>query len=525
MTTRSVYDWFRASAEAHPDAAALEVGTVTLTYAQLRAAVERMSALMHTALGRPPARVGLLTSRSLASYVGYLATQRLGATVVPLNPATPVPRNLAITEDARLELAVLDDTSGGGRDEYRRKAGVEFVDLAGDGWRRLLEPGPEPVPEQVPAGPDDVAYLIFTSGTTGRPKGVPVTQANVSALLTEAIPRFRMGPGSRVSQTFEMSFDGAVAEILTSWGSGATLCVAQHTDVFTPVRFVNSKRLTHWLSVPSLISFARRLRALAPESMPTLRSCSFGGEALTLEQAAAWAAAAPNTRILNCYGPAETTVIVTAHEYAPRPETSNRSVPIGEIYPSMEYVLLSDDLRPTDDGELCLRGPQRFGGYLDPADNAGRFVRVEDGRGRIYDGGEPLTAEHWYRTGDRVRREHGELVLLGRIDLQVKIRGNRVELGEIESVLRRHPAVAEVVVVPVPAPDGEVDLYAFHTGGSVTAAEFGAVVDGLPQYMRPRGYHHCAEFPLTTVGKVDRARLAEDLASRGNPPRPEGRPA
>jgi amino acid adenylation domain-containing protein len=519
MTTRSVYDWFCASVEANPDLAALEVGPTTLTYGQLQAAVERMAALMQEALGRPPTRVGLLTSRSLASYVGYLATQRFGATVVPLNPATPVLRNLAITEDAALELAVLDDSSGPGREEYRHKAVVEFVDLADGGWQRLLAPGPEPVPDAVPAGPDDFAYLIFTSGTTGRPKGVPVTQANVSALLSEAIPRFRMGPGSRVSQTFELSFDGAVAEILTAWGSGATLCVAQHADVFTPVKFVNAKRLTHWLSVPSLISFARRLRALAPDSMPTLRSCSFGGEALTMEQAAAWSAAAPNTRILNCYGPAETTVIVTAHPYAAESETSNRSVPIGEIYPSMEYVLLSEDLVRTDDGELCLRGPQRFAGYLDPADNVDRFVRVDGDTGRRYDGTEPLTAEHWYRTGDRVRRENGDLVLLGRVDLQVKVRGNRVELGEIEAVLRRHPAVADVAVVPVPSDDGEVDLYAFHTGGSVSAAEFGAAVEALPQYMRPRGYHHCAEMPLTTVGKIDRRRLADELlASRSDRP-------
>lgn len=523
MTTRSVYDWFSAAADAHPDSAALEVGPDTLTYAELRTAVERMSALLCAELGRTPVRVGLLTSRSLASYVGYLAIQRLGAAVVPMNPATPVLRNLAITEDAGVEIVVLDDTSGTGAEEYRQKAAVEVLDLSGGHAQRLRAGGPEPVPAAVPAGPTDIAYLIFTSGTTGKPKGVPVTQANVSALLSEAIPRFRMGPGSRVSQTFEMSFDGAVAEILTALGSGATLCVAQHADVFTPVKFVNAKRLTHWLSVPSLVSFARRLRALAPDSMPTLRSCSFGGEALTLEQAAAWAAAAPNTRILNCYGPAETTVIVTAYAYAYGTATSNRSVPIGEIYPSMEYVLLSDQLVPADDGELCLRGPQRFDGYLNPADNAGRFVRYNGGTATAYDGSEPLTAEHWYRTGDRVRREDGELVLLGRIDLQVKIRGNRVELGEVESVLRRHPAVAEVVVVPVTAADGEVDLYAFHTGEPVSAAEFAAAVDGLPRYMRPRRYHHCAEIPLTTHGKVDRPRLVDEfLATRGDPARPEG---
>jgi amino acid adenylation domain-containing protein len=495
---------------------ALEVGPVSMTYAELTTAVERMSAKMYDALGHAPARVGLLTSRSWAGYVGYLAAQRLGATSVPLNPAAPVVRNLAITADAGLDLTIVDDTSGDGLADYRQKSGVEIIDLTGDLNRRFLDTKDAvAIPDTVERGPEDIAYIIYTSGTTGRPKGVPTTHANVSSFLDVVIPRYNLVHGSRVSQTFEMSFDGSIVEIFGTWGSGGTLCVAQHGDVFTPVKFVKAKNLTHWMSVPSLISFAKRLRALAPGSMPTLRGSMFGGEALTLEQIEAWSAAAPNALMFNCYGPTETTVTVTSYQVpVDRSEwrdTSNRSIPIGEPYPTMEYVLLDEDFLPSDDGELCLRGPQRFPGYLDSGENPGRFVSFDGTKAVLYDGSEPLTDAHWYRTGDRVRREHDELVHLGRIDAQIKIRGNRVELGEIESALRRHPNVAEVVVITVPQEDGEIDLHALYTGDEVLDTDFTELVQDLPTYMHPRGFHRREGIPLTTVGKVDRKRLTDEF--------------
>jgi acyl-CoA synthetase (AMP-forming)/AMP-acid ligase II len=432
MTNQTLYGWFLASADAHPDEMALEVTTTALTYAQLRTAVERMSALMHDELGRPPRRVGLLTSRSLVGYLAYLAAQRLGAACVPLNPAAAAGRNLAITADAGLDLTVVDDTSGEGATEYQVTTDAAILDMRGDRTRVVLAAEPAlTIPPRVPRDTDDVAYIIYTSGTTGKPKGVPTTHANVSAFLDDVITRF------------------------------------------------------------------------------------FGGEALTMEQVQAWSAAAPKARVFNCYGPTETTVTVTGYQVPLAQdewvETSNRSIPIGDLYPHMEYVLLDADLRPGDDGELCIRGPQRFPGYLDATENAGRFVSFDGERASVYDGAEPLTAEHWYRTGDRVRREGGELVHLGRIDDQIKIRGNRVELGEIESALRKHPAIAEVVVITLTAADGEIDLHALYTGSEVPDAELAGMVEELPQYMRPRGFHHRAEIPLTTVGKVDRKRLTDEF--------------
>jgi non-ribosomal peptide synthetase component F len=411
-----------------------------------------------------------------------------------------------IAKDAGLDVTIVDDTSAKQLPEYPMQSGVPVVDLTGDRWRALLEGDiGGTLPELGTGG--DVAYIIYTSGSTGSPKGVPATHGNVSALLADNIPRFGFAADCRVSQTFELFFDGSIVDLFGTWGTGATLCVPQHSDVFAPVRFVNEKRLTHWLSVPSIISFARRLRALAPGSMPNLRRAMFGGEA--------WRAAAPNATINNCYGPTETTCICTGYEVpadrADWPVTSNRSMPIGEIYPHMDYVLLDDEFRPCDDGELCMRGPQRFPGYLDASENTGRFLAFDGKAGTVYDGSEPLSDRHWYRTGDRVRRENGELVHLGRIDNQVKVRGNRVELGEIESVLRQHPMITEVVVVTRTATDGEVDLHAIYTGSRLGDAELANQVADLPGYMRPRAYHYRDSIPLAPNGKVDRKGLEETV--------------
>lgn len=518
MTTRSLFDWFRASARAYPDNVALEIGSDTLTYTELMGAVERASAAMRQAHGGPLVRVGLLTSRSLIGYVAYLAALRLGATVVPLNPANPAARNLAITDEAALDLTMVDATSGDGAADYQARTSAGIFDMTADRWRALLQPDPSlQVPPVVEPDLDDPAYIIFTSGTTGRPKGVPITHTNISAFLSEVMKRYRFGSDSRVSQTFEMCFDGSILAMFGAWGAGSAVCVAQRADVLAPVKFINTRRLTHWLSVPSLIWFAKRLRALTPASMPTLQLSSFGGEPVTLEHIEAWTTAAPNTAVINCYGPSECACIVTAYEVpadpAARVQTSNRSAPIGDVFAHLEYVLLDAALRPADEGELCIRGNQRFPGYLNPSDNIGRFVSFDGERVLPYDGSEPLTTAHWYRTGDRVRRESGELVHQGRVDHQVKVLGNRVELGEIESALRRHSSVVEAVVVAIPSADGEVDLHAFYTGEVLAEGELNRLVADLPPYMHPRGFHHRAEIPLTDVDKVDRKRLIKGVST------------
>lgn len=497
------FELFDAAARHHPTQIALEVGATTMTYAELRLAVERTAAELVGKHGSPPRTVGLLAARRPLAYLGYLAALRLGAIVAPLNPAFPDSRNATTSRLARLDVLVVQD-------------GAE--ELLGP-WEVLCE-GEATTPGGLRAysgADDDTAYILSTSGSTGTPKGVPITNRNLSAYLDYNLARYQIGPGCRLSQTFDLTFDPSVFDMFLAWSSGAALVVPSRDEVFDPVGFVARRRITHWFSVPSVVSLARRMRRLPAGSMPTLRLSLFAGEQLTLQQATAWRAAAPHSGIENIYGPTELTITCTGYRLPDEeerwPRTANQTVPIGTAYPHLDQVVLGEDGRPSAEGELCMRGPQRFAGYLDPADDVGRFLSFEPGSGepaRIHDGTEPLTSAHWYRTGDRVRveEEHG-LVHLGRLDSQVKIHGYRVELGEIEALVREHPVVEDAVVL-VDRSGGDTDLRVVYTGEEVSPARFSELLGArLPRYMVPHEYRWMLELPLNSNGKVDRKRLAE----------------
>jgi acyl-CoA synthetase (AMP-forming)/AMP-acid ligase II len=250
-----------------------------------------------------------------------------------------------------------------------------------------------------------------------------------------------------------------------------------------------------------VISLVRRMRALAPDSMPSLRYSLFCGEPLLRQDAAGWQAAAGNSHVENLYGPTELTISCSVHRWDP--ETSplrcvNDIVSIGTMHPGQSYVLIDADGQPdAETGELCVTGSQMFPGYLDPGDDEGRFLSHAGRR--------------WYRTGDLVRLlPGGELAYLGRRDHQVKIHGIRVELTEVEWGLRRCEGVADAVAVVV---DGE--LFAFYLGtrrqDSELITELGAF---FPRHLIPLRYEHLAEFPLNANRKTDRPALAARAAAQ-----------
>lgn len=504
---KTLYRWFADSADRYPGHTALEVGEERLTYGQLRDLAERLAARLISANGGvAPRRIGMLAGRSVSAYVGYLAVLRTGAAVVPLSPDAPPMRNAAIASAAGVELAVADSPVPGA------ELGVPLC-LADptEPAALLTEPFIEPAP--CPAGPEDIAYILFTSGSTGAPKGVPVLHRNICAYLEQVASRYEAGPGSRFSQAFELTFDGSVHDLFVAWGCGGTLVVPTRSQLLSPVKFITSHRITHWFSVPSLIHFASRLGTLTPGSMPTLRWSVFGGEALSLPQAQEWQTAAPHSALEVLYGPTELAIACTG--YRPPldpghwPGPANGTMPIGTCHPSLESLVLGEDGRPAAAGELCVRGPQRFPGYLDASDDIGRFVLLDgDGAVHPYTGTSPLTDRHWYRTGDRVMELDGQLVHLGRTDEQVKIRGHRVELGEIEASLREQPGVREAVVLTVPGRDG-ADLVAAVSGPGCDVERLYARLRGrLPEYMMPRRITALEELPRNGNGKVDRFALA-----------------
>ena len=268
------------------------------------------------------------------------------------------------------------------------------------------------------------------------------------------------------------------------------------------------RAITHWFSVPSVVSVSANLGNLAAGRATGLRQSIFIGEQLTYGQAAAWRAVAPNTRIDNVYGPTELTVACTQFRLPTDPDewpaTSNNTVPIGPVYDHLEHVIVDEHGVPGDQGELCVRGSQRFGGYVNRDDDHDRFLtRAGD---RYVPSGD-TGPESYYRTGDRVRWEDGGLVHLSRLDLQLKIWGYRVELGEVEAVFTRHPSVTQAVVLAEQHADGP-ELVAFYTGAPVADRQLVAWLrEHLPIHMVPRRLHHRAAFPLNVNGKIDRHAL------------------
>ncbi len=476
-----------------------------VSYRDLELRASRIAALVRKSWAEIPARIGLIGSRDVECYAAYLAVLRLGATVVPVSASLPPARVAAVAAGAGLDMVLAATTAvppddAMPFDPVERAGGVTVLRVRSAG--------------AVPARPrEDLAYILFTSGSTGRPKGVPISHENALAFLRHSISRYELGPGCRMSQMFDLSFDVSVYDLFGAWGSGATLVVPGPADALHAVGWVNEHRITHWASVPSVISAARRLGELTPGSLPSLRLSLFIGEQLTREQAEAWQRAAPQASIENFYGPTELTVAVSTYrlprDIAQWPETANRTIPIGRAYPHLETMLVGEQAEP-DVGELWVRGPQRFRGYLDERDNAGRFAAVRDGRLVPCDGQAPPAADHWYRTGDQVHRgADGVLTHLGRVDQQVKVRGFRVEPSEIEGCLRLHPSVADAAVITVAGAAGSQELVAFYTGTEEPARVLReALAVLLPSYMIPRRIQHVASFPLTTSGKTDRQALA-----------------
>ncbi|MFF7633583.1 amino acid adenylation domain-containing protein [Kitasatospora sp. NPDC008050] len=509
----TLYEWFARTVARRPQAPALEIGDTAYSYRELSRLTDQLAERILALNGGAPERVALLASRSLVAYAGYLAAQRLGAAVTPLNPEHPAVRNRAVCALAGTQLLIADQAGAQRWEPADDRSGPPLLALTD----QELTAGPATVLPPYRTTGDDLAYLLFTSGSTGRPKGVPIRHRNIAPYIAHNIARFELGPGDRASQTFDLTFDPSLFDLFVTWGAGATLVVPQRSDLLTPVTYLVERGITHWFSVPSLVSVSAALGNLPTGLVHSLRYSIFAGEQLTYRQAEAWRAVAPGSVIANIYGPTELTVTVTEYrlpaERESWPQTSNDSVPIGPVHEHLDHLVLDEHGCEAAEGELCVRGSQRFDGYLDPADNHGRFLSgptATDPAG-AQDDAEPA-AGLYYRTGDRVRREHGTLVHLGRLDNQVKIRGYRVELGEIETALRRHPGVAEAVVLAVPGAGGP-DLVACHTGEELPRAGVKAWLrQRIPAHMVPRRFVHLAALPLNANGKIDRPALLRSLS-------------
>lgn len=447
--------------------------------------------------GRPAGEpVGLLLDRSALAYAAMWAAIAHGRAYVPLNTGYPQARLRNIMQQAGLGTVLCDE-------DNRALAGALGIDAA-----RLLVASPTAMAGAVDAaeqawwqGADggDCAYVLFTSGSTGQPKGVPISYANLLAFVDNMDAAIRYEQDDVCSQVCELSFDFSVQEIYLALLNGCTLCPARRVDLFNPARYIAERSISVWIAVPSLARVILGNGMPLGDSLHTIRISIFNGEALTAGIAAAWRAAAPQAKIWNCYGPTECTVAVTVQPWSGDAALEEAGViAIGTPFPDCQAALLQEaQIVPTaaaadgSSGELLLATPQRFAGYSD-AKLASPFVR--DSHGTQY-----------YRTGDRVRWRAGRLYHLGRVDFQVKIGGHRIELLEIEQQLRRSLDAEALAVIAHPA-NLPTELVLF-VAGIAAAPALHAEALGLPAYMLPKRTIVLERLPTNAHGKLDRMTL------------------
>jgi D-alanine--poly(phosphoribitol) ligase subunit 1 len=504
-----------------PDAPALVLGNRVLSYQQLEDLAGSVAGWLDQASPSRTRSVAVLASRSLSAFAGITGALWSGRAYVPLSPKMSRDRLLHALTTVRPDAAIVD------------MAGLSLVDEAFLGiCPRVLAPelpqgatspceGPAALrsasgaPTPKPLGANDLAYVMFTSGTTGMPKGVSITAGALRHFRCCVRDLYQLGPSDRCSQFSEVSFDFSVLDLFATWDAGASLHVVPEAEVLVPTRFIREHALTFWASVPSAILFADRVKMLASGSLPTLRASFFCGEALPTGAARAWRRAAPNSVIDNHYGPTEATVACSYLRFAEPPRTTKgRDVlAIGKAYPGMELAVVDTEggfLPDLADGELALYGAQLASGYLGEADLTGRrFVTLKHAR---------LGLSRWYLTGDAAYRDaEGCYYLLGRIDNQVKVLGHRIELEEIDFHLRAVSGCSSVATVAWPCEDGTaLGLVAFLAKeGPADASLLASLGRRVPPYMVPQRILTLPTLPLSANGKIDRKALLERLQNAG----------
>ncbi|GAA4198979.1 hypothetical protein GCM10022252_50160 [Streptosporangium oxazolinicum] len=491
----TVIERFAAQVARSPAAPALtdEEGTA-LTYDEVRRAANRLAGhLLGLGLRRED-RCAVYQRRSAGMVVSMFGTLAAGGAYVPIDEGNPPERVEAILRDAGTAVVLADSTT-----EAEVPPGPWCVVNVDD------HPGSDESDPGVPLHPANLAYVMYTSGSTGAPKGVLIEHRAVTAFVRGAQHLYGLSPQDRFVQFSSIAFDVSTFDAFGALLSGAALHVASTETRTSSTRFrdlLRERRISVYMGTPGM------LRLLEPGDFPDLRVVAVGGESYSGEFTTRWAA---GRRFVNSYGPTETTVGVITQECEGSWDTSP---PIGRAMPNHRAYALDEAMRPVPIGtvgELYVGGPGLGRGYLGrPGTSAASFVP---------DPFATTPGERLYRTGDLVRwTPEGELVFAGRADRQVKVRGVRVELEEIEATLHRHPEVAHAVVEAEARDDGDARLIAYVAS---TAEEPPGVTElretaarWLTAPLVPNEFVHVPEIPLTPAGKVDHDALAQARGER-----------
>jgi amino acid adenylation domain-containing protein len=532
-----LHEWVSRQAEKRPDAVAVVGGGRTVTYAELERRSNQLARVLRGSGCRRGDRVALLMHKSPEAIVGLLGIYKADAVYVPLDPSNPPSRLARILDSAEPAWLLAGGAVAPLIDELVERGGlpastgIGWMDSSppggGHGLRARFGPGDLAGACSAPlAGRNtrhDPAHILFTSGSTGAPKGVVITHASVIQFVEWAVDYFGMDSSDRVSGHPPLNFDLSVFDIFGAFAVGAELHLIPPELNLAANRLaelIRQRALTQWFSVPSALNYMAKFDAVKFDDFPALRRVLWCGEVLPTPSLVHWMERLPHVRFTNLYGPTEATIASSYYTVPSCPADARAPIPIGTACDGEELLVLDESLRPVPPGEpgdLWIAGAGLSPGYWRDAEKTAAAFQPRPGD----------ASARMYRTGDLARfGADGLVYFLGRADSQIKSRGYRIELGEIEAALTTIPALREAAVTAV-ASDGFEGTticaaYVAAPGASVTPAALRSQLSKLlPPYMLPTRWKAFEGFPRNANGKTDRrclkAAFEADAADTNRP--------
>jgi amino acid adenylation domain-containing protein len=514
----TLHDWLDGSAQRGPERVAVEMpGGGKIAYRDLAALSNRVRDRLRQMGVAPGDRVGICCPKSIDAVAAIFGALKTGAAYVPADPYAPASRNAYIFADCQVKVVIVEEKlSIGLRDELQKlnSAPLFFVVTGAQDGAALTTAveradGRDPAPSASSATPglDDLAYILYTSGSTGYPKGVMISQRNAVSFVDWCSEVFQPVQEDRFSSHAPFHFDLSILDIYLPIKHGATLVLIGYELGKEPAglaTLIADKRITHWYSAPSILALLVQYGNLPSHDYAALRAVLFAGEVFPVRHLRALKELIPHPRYYNLYGPTETNVC-TWHEIpGVVPPERTQPYPIGKVCSRLCARVVDPhgrDVKNGEEGELVIAGPSVLMGYWNrPEQTANAFLPSSDG-------------ERWYRTGDVVYEdENGDFIFRGRRDRMVKRRGYRIELDEIEACLYRNPAVRQAAVIALEGEDG-VRIKAFcapRDGQKLSLIALKTFCsEHLPVYMVPDAFAFPLSLPTTSTDKVDYQKLKQ----------------
>ncbi len=515
MTTRALHQLLDLSASRFPDKAAIEESEGdSIRYGELARLSDRVRDRLRQMGVEPGDRVGICLRKSADAVASLFGIMKAGAAYVPVDPTAPASRNAFIFRNCAVKSIIVEaQLADGLHQEFSPVCfAPESIVLDGVGagvplthsldQLDVVSPAPS-TPSAVP-DPARLAYILYTSGSTGQPKGVMLSHSNAACFIDWCSSVFQPNEHDRFSSHAPFHFDLSILDIYVSIKHGATLVIVEEQLGKEPARlaaWIAEKKLTVWYSAPSILSLMAQVGRLKDYDYSSLRVVLFAGEVFPIKYLKLLKLLWPHPRYFNLYGPTETNVCTFYEVPQVIPDCQTEPVPIGKACAYCEPLVVDEagtEILPAAEGELCIAGPSVLEGYWNlPENTAKAFLPGRDNR--------------WYRTGDIVvELPDGNYKFLGRRDRMIKKRGYRIELGEIEAALYRHPAIKEAAAVALPDDNG-VSVKAFastRNGARLSTIELKAFcAENLPLYMVPDLFCCVESLPKTSTDKVDYQKL------------------